>query len=148
MLVTFVIPLLGVSCGQETEERLTTGSRAYAIPSEHIGTVTREPHTFVRIKHPERPFELVYDSRSQGVPDARGAPTIFSINDGSSQGIDYHRSEVGIITCRRAASPGGGCGVKLKHGESEWSVLFGRSLLGKADQIAVDAVALLDHYEI
>lgn len=145
----FLAPLLAVSaCGPETTERLTAGSRTYAIPSRHISTVTREPHVFVRIKHPERPYDLVYDSRTQGATDAAGAPVIFSINDGQSPGIERYRSGVGIITCRRAVNPRGGCGVKLTHGSNEWSLLFPEKRLQDAERFTRDAASLLNQYEI
>lgn len=148
LMILFALSLSIGGCGPETEERLTAGSRTYAIPSRHISTVTREPHTFVRVKHPDRPYDLIYDSRSQGVTDRRGAPVIFSINDGQSPGIDYYRSGVGVVTCRRAVNPRGGCGLKLRHGENEWSLIFPESRLGEAEQFARDASSLLQRYDM
>ena len=99
--------LVLAGCGGETEERLTVGGTLYAIPSAHVSTVTRSPHVFVRVKHPERPYDLVFDSRTQGATDPNGAPVIFSINDGQSPGVHYHRSAAGTVICRRAVNPRG-----------------------------------------
>lgn len=139
--------LAAAACAPEGHERLTAGERTYGIPSDHISTLTREPHTFVRIKHPERPYDLVFDSRTQGATDARGAPVIFSINDGKSPGIQYFRSGVGIVTCRRAVNPRGGCGIKLSHGRNEWSLIFPEKRVGEAESFVRDAAALLDRYQ-
>lgn len=148
LLVPIVVLFMSSGCGPETVERLTAGNTVYAIPSRHVSTATREPHTFVRIKHPERPYDLIYDSRSQGVTDARGAPVIFSINDGRSPGIEYYRSRLGTITCRRAVNPRGGCGTKLQHGGNEWSIVFPERRRGEAEAFIRDAVSLLQRYEV
>lgn len=148
LLFPLLVLFMSVGCAPETAEKLTAGNSTYKIPSRHVSTVTREPHTFVRIKHPKRPYDLIYDSRSQGVTDARGAPVIFSINDGQSPGIEYHRSPLGTITCRRAANPRGGCGTKLRHGENEWSIVFPEGRRGEAEAFIRDAVFLLRQYEV
>lgn len=146
-VVLIALGMSVVSCGSETEERLTTGDRTYLIPSQHISTVTREPHIFVRIKHPERQYDLIYDSRSQGRTDPQGAPVVFSINDGQSPGLVYFRSRAGMIVCRRAANPRGGCGLKLTHGKNEWSLVFPENLLNESAQFVRDASAQLQRYD-
>lgn len=145
VLVALCISVVG--CGSETEERLTAGGRTYAIPSQHVSTVTREPHIFVRIKHLERRYDLIYDSRSQGLTDQQGAPAVFSVNDGQSPGVVYFRSSVGMITCRRTANPRGGCGLVLKHGRNEWSLIFPESRLSQAEQFVRDASSQLQRYD-
>ena len=130
----------------EHVERLVTGTRTYTIPLEHVSRATREPHTFMRIKRPDQPFDLVYDSRSQGLTDPAGAPVVFSINDGASPGVEYRRSSAGMVICRRAANPRGACGMQLKHGANEWSLLFPDSRTNEAEQFARTAMPILDQY--
>lgn len=141
--------LLAVSaCGAETEERLNTGAGTYAIPSEHISTVTREPHTFVRIKNADKPFDLVFDSRAQGTEVAPGIPRIFSVNDKGQTGIEYYRSRFGVVVCRKAVHPNSGCGVRVEHDGSEWTILFPIKRVREAEPIVREALALLDHYSV
>jgi hypothetical protein len=138
--------MLLTACGGQTVEKLTAGGQTYIIPSGQVTTVTREPHTFIRVTDQSLPYELIYDSRLQGKRDRSGAPVVFSINDGERPGVQYHQTEVGTIICRRAPNARGGCGYQLQHGENEWSLLIPTGRLDEADRLAAHASSLLQRY--
>lgn len=138
--------LLVAACSGQRVERLTAGGQTYVIPSAQVTTVTRKPHTFIRITDNGLPFELVFDGRLQGRTDRTGAPVIFSVNDGNSPGVRYHRTRAGMIICRKAANARGSCGYQLQHGKNAWSLLIPRASLDQAEQIADDALTLLNRY--
>lgn len=129
-------------------ERFRVGDRRYAVPATHVHSIRQQPSGFVRIKHPEARVELVYDSRLEGARDPQGAPQVFSINDGRSPTLEYYQKAGGVVVCRRAASPRGGCGMKIRYGGAEWSVLFPYGLLDQADLVGRRAGALLNRYEL
>lgn len=119
---------------------------AYAVPAAHIQALRMQPDAFVRIKPPGTLFDLVYDSRSQAAVDRSGAPQVFSVNDGDYPEIDYFAGREGPVVCRRAAAPRGGCGMRIRHGDADWSVLFPRGGLAAAGDIAREAQAALEAY--
>jgi hypothetical protein len=80
LALVFAALLVGCAGGQRTAS-LKIGDAVYRVPERHILSLTEAPHQFVRIKDPERRFELVYDSRTQGRDDALGWPVLFSLND-------------------------------------------------------------------
>ena len=120
--------------------------KTYSVPSAHVTSSNREGYTFVRIKNPDKPYELVYDNRAQGAEHGPGVPKLFSVNDEDQAGVDYHRGSNGTIVCRKAVAPEGGCGVRLKHRGTEWTILFPVARLGEASTLEPDALALLDRY--
>ena len=128
-------------------ERFSVGGRQFAVPSAHVHSMNREPHGFVRIKHPEARFELVYDSRLEGAWDEQGIYRIFSVNDGGAPAVEYHQKAGTLVVCRRAPSPRGGCGTKLRYGDGDWTVLFPYALLEEADEMLPRAFAVLNEYE-
>lgn len=141
--------LILVACGSPAQpEQLVVGDVTYEIPSREVLSITREPHLFARISPEGRPFHLVLDSRSQGQQDARGAPAIHSLNDGSSPGISYHRVGQHFVVCRRAVNPNGGCGMAIDHAGHRWHLLFPDSRLSEADAFAAEARASLGRYQV
>ena len=144
--VLALVLLASSACGKPAAEVFVLDGRTYSVPSEQVTASNREPHTFVRIKNPEKPYELVYDSRAQGAQHGPGVPRLFSINDEDQSGVDYYRGSNGTIVCRKAVAPKGGCGVRLNHGGVEWTVLFPAARLSEAPKLERDALALLDAY--
>lgn len=144
--LALVLPLAVAACASG-ETRVTTlrvGDGTYRVPDAHILSVSREPHQFVRIKPPERTFELVYDRRTAARTDRFGWPVIFSLNDERAPNIDRHE---GGVVCREAVNPRGGCGLKVTHGGAEWTVLFPRAHFAAAQDIRQRALAVLAAYE-
>lgn len=139
--------LILVACGGGSGyEQLAIDGTTYSIPSAHISSINREPHIFVRVKNPGAPFQLVYDSRAVGAQSGPGIPRIFSINDEGQTGVEYHDAPSGLIVCRKAVHPNGGCGTRLVHRGAEWAVLFPINRLPQAARITADAATLLDRY--
>lgn len=136
--------------GCAAEERTTSlkvGDRVYRVPDSHIRSLTEEPHQFVRIKSPERSFELVYDSRTQDRDDPIGWPVLFSLNDAGAPNIKRHASRGLKVVCRQAVNPRGGCGFRISHRGADWAVLFPTAQLGQAHSISDRAEAALREYE-
>lgn len=131
----------------EELERFTLSKQEYAVPISHVRSIRLGgASSFVRIKHPDFPIELVFDGKSNGLTDESGAPQIFSVNDGDYPNMTYHSGPGDTIVCRAATSARAGCGMKLSHGSARWSVLFPTSKVEEAPKLARQALALLDEY--
>lgn len=130
--------------GAETIVKL--GEATYRLPDSHIRSITREPHQFVRLKAPEHSFELVYDSRIDGRAGPQGWPVIFSLNDDRAPNVERLVHGDLKIVCRRAVNPRGGCGIEVRHGGTDWDVLFPRDRMPQAHSIEREALAALDLY--
>lgn len=120
--------------------------QSYSFPSDHVSSISREPHSFVRLNPPDKQFSLVYDSRLVGAQTGPGVPRIFSVNDEDQSGVEYSERAGGVIVCRRAVHPNGGCGTMVDHGSAQWAVLFPLEQLGKAEAIVNEALAALNEY--
>ena len=129
-------------------ERLQVGKQQLAVPSTHVRSIIREPHKFVRIKHPDTQFELVYDSRLAGEWDQQGIARIFSVNHAAAPGIEYHQIGGTLVVCRKAPAPNGGCGTKLRFGDADWRVLFPEARLQEAPLILRQASKVLSDYKM
>lgn len=136
------------ACGRDSGSMaaITIGDATYHVPERHIGSLTREPHQFVRISTPERSFDLLYDSRTAGRLDGEGRPIVFSRNDGPQPGVEHYRLGDLMVVCRRAVEPEGGCGLKVVHRKAEWTVLFPQAHLAAAEATRQRAVEALDSY--
>ncbi|HVL29976.1 MAG TPA: hypothetical protein VM326_04575 [Sphingomicrobium sp.] len=135
------------SCADDAQHLpLVIDGAVYAVPESHVQSRADAPFRFVRIKPPDRPFELVFDSRSLKRTDRNGWPVIFSLNDGTAPNIDYAESGDIKIVCVRASAPGGGCGFKLSDQGTEWTVFFPQMLLSSAGKIQEEAVLQLQTY--
>ena len=131
----------------EELERFTLSKQEYAVPTSHIRSIRRGgAQSFVRIKHPDHPIELVFDGKSNGLTDSSGAPRIFSVNDSDYPGLTYRSGTGETIVCRGAVSARAGCGTKLTHGSARWSVLFPVSKVEEAAELTEQALAVLDRY--
>jgi hypothetical protein len=148
-LLPLLLPLLLAACaaGEDQVTAITLGGASYQVPDAHIRSSTEEPHQFVRIKPPERSFELIYDSRTAGQTDRFGFPVIFSLNDEKAPNIDRHVRGDFMVVCRQAVNPRGGCGLKVSHGGAEWAVLFPNAQSDAANAIREQALATLAAYE-
>lgn len=144
--VPFALLLMLAACGRAELETLNVEGRAYAVPSGHISSLTREPHVFLRVKPPETRFSLVYDSRAVGAQSGPGVPRIFSVNDEGQTGVEYHQRGESLVVCRKAVHPNGGCGTMVDHDGAQWAVLFPLERLPEAEKLAREAVAMLDEY--
>lgn len=146
-IASLALLLAGSACGAP-ETGTKVGDRIYKIPPSHIRSQSDHPHRFIRIKHPETPFELVYDSRSEHERDERGHPRIFGVNDEKAPDIDYYRTSKRVVVCRRAANPKGGCGTKVNYGGANWSIIYPDSRIGETERLASQAASLLKQYDI
>lgn len=146
--IAAILAVLGsAGCNSENVETFSVSGERYAVPAAHIRSIERESPAFIRIAHPDVPFELIYDGRTAGARDERGIPQVFSINDSPAPNIEYHRVGRRVVVCRRAVAPRNGCGIKVRHGRAEWSVRFPFGHVEEADRIADRAISLLNHYE-
>jgi hypothetical protein len=118
----------------------------YDVPANHVQSHTLAPHLFVRVKAPQRSFELVYDSRSAQRTAANGWPVIFSLNDRTAPHIEYVEVHGQKVVCRKASAPEGGCGFKLIHQGMKWSVLFPQEHLASIGDMQIEAVSQLQIY--
>jgi hypothetical protein len=135
-----------LSSGSEAEQ-VAVGGRSLVIPASHVTSLAREPHLFVRIKPPDKPFDIVHDSRGTGRHDRTGVPHIFSVNDAAQHDVWYARDERTLVVCRRASSPVGGCGTWLTYGGARWSILFPESRIREADRFVREATTILRTYD-
>jgi hypothetical protein len=145
--VAICLAIFLTSCADDAQHLpLVIDGAAYAVPDSHVQSHASAPSQFIRIKPPDRPFELAYDSRSLKRTDHNGWPVIFSLNDGTAPNIDYAESGGIKIVCIRASAPGGGCGFKLSDQGTEWTVLFPHMLLASAANIQEEAALQLQTY--
>lgn len=119
---------------------------AYDVPVAHVKSHTGSPHQFVRIKTPDHSFELAYDGRLRQRTGPNGWPVVFSLNDGSAPNLELIDSGGHKVVCRRASAPKGGCGFRLVHRGTEWSVLFPRDRLANIGAVQAEAAAQLESY--
>lgn len=134
------------ACAEPGAEAFAVEGRIYSVPSDHLRSSSRDPHLFVRIKHPDRPYDLVYDARSARAHQWPGVPRLFSINEENPSAVEYRRGPGGTIGCRKATPPKGGCGLRVEHRGVEWTLLFPIARVDEAEAFHRDAVALLDQY--
>ncbi len=145
----FTIASLALSLGacDAPEPGIQVGDRSYLIPSSHIVSQTLDPHIFVRIKHPDASFEIIYDSRSEHQRDRRGRPLIFGLNDEDITHVDYFRTSERVVVCRRDVHPKNGCGTKVNYGGANWSILYPQSRVGETEKLVSQAASLLKQYD-
>ena len=134
------------ACGAP-ETSVSVGERTYLVPPGHIVSQTMDPHTFIRIKHPDAPFELIYDSRSEHKRDEQGRPLIFGLNDENVPDIHYYRTIDRVVVCRRAVHPNGGCGTKVNYGGANWSIVYPDGRLEETETLVRHASTLLKEYD-
>lgn len=130
-------------CQEGTEGELIIGGEAYRFPAEHVTSIATEPHQFVRLSPPQMKFDLVYDSRLDRLPPRRA---IYSISDGPYPTVRSYGGSAGLVLCRRASHPNGGCGLSVEIGGGRWSVLFPETRLAEAAAIRDQAVRMLEVY--
>lgn len=147
--VALALLLVTASCsaGESPVTTISLGEARYSVPDSHIISASREPHQFVRIKPPDREFELLYDSRTASQSDQFGWPVIFSLNDGRAPNIKRHALGDLVVVCREAVNPKSGCGIRVGHAGAEWTVLFAVGRLNEARVIRQRALAALNAYQ-
>lgn len=148
MLVAAAAFLWALQPGEPpADPAFAVGQRSYLIPPSQIISAMRDPHVFIRIAPPGRPFEIVHDGRAAGRRDPTGVPHIFSINDQGAHDVRYSRHGRWLVACRRASSPAGGCGTWMSYGGADWSVLFPESRAVETDSFVREARARLRSFE-
>lgn len=149
-LLLLCVFLVCSSCAvsEDAVTRVQIGEKQYIVPSTHVSSVLREPHQFIRVRPPEREFDLVYDSRLAGRSNQHAFPVIFSVNDEQAPDVEHHTIEGLTVVCRRAVHPQGGCGMKLQHHSVEWAVLFPFARRSEASVIRGRALEALNAYTI
>jgi len=135
-----------VGCSNTASQVFAIDGQRYSVPAAHLLSGSREPHLFMRIRHPDRAYDLVLDERLQVAQNGPGVPRLFSINDGDAAGVEYYGRPTGTVVCRKAVPPNGGCGLRLVHSGVHWTVLFPVARLSEAETIQQDAARLLDSY--
>lgn len=120
----------------------------FVVPSRRVVSIGLEPPGFVRIKDADSPVEVVYHANLQRKTDARGAPILFSINDGDYPNITYGRTRQGaLVVCRMAISaPAGGCASGIEFEGSFWTIMFPRQRVSEADAFRHRAESLLQSF--
>lgn len=147
LIATAVLGTIATLTSGPQVEQVVIGQRSFVIPASHVTSLSREPHLFIRISPPDKPFDIVHDSRGTGRHDRAGVPHIFSVNDHEQHDVGYARDERTLVVCRRASSPIGGCGTWLKYGDGKWSILFPESRIGEADRFMREATIILRAYD-
>ena len=147
LIAVAVLAGLGALLYDPAHETLKVGDRTFVIPPSEISSLTRDPHLFVRIRLPDRPFEIAHDARAASRRDRTGVPHIFSVNDHGEHDVWYARDGRSLVACRRATTPIGGCGTWVSYGGVTWSILFPESRIGEADSFAREAVDRLNRYD-
>lgn len=136
------------ACEASPPEQYQVGSTRYSIPADHLSAGRTEPEVFIRIRAPERGYELVFDQRTSGKFDDRGNPVVFSISDSAGQQLRYLRSDAGTIVRRGGANPYAGCGTSMEVPGATWSLLIPSGRLPEARRIAKQARADLRSYQM
>ena len=140
-------PLPAEAAPVEEFEQFALSGQDYSVPASQVAAIRKGgDQSFVRLKHPASSIVLVFDGKSNGLTDAAGAPRMFSINDGEYPNLQYEPGPQGTIVCRPASSAQTGCGMKVSHGSTEWTVLFPLSQLEEAPALTEQALEILDHY--
>lgn len=132
-----------------TETRtLEIHGRTYSIPAEYIPSYRTEAgNSFVRLKVPGFPAEIVLDEGSLGKTDENGAPQIFSINDRDYPGIDYfERGDGWPVICRSGMRAQSGCGTLFEYAGTRWMLLLPNSQRDNAKALVEKAQQLLDGF--
>jgi len=130
-----------------TFTRFRLGSQNYAIPTEYIPAIRLGGDTsFIRIKIPDFPAEIVYDKKTAGLTDKTGAPQIFAINDRDYPRLEYSDQGDCHVVCRSGMASQTGCGTKFEHAGSEWALLFPITKRDQADRLVKQAINFLDRY--
>ena len=146
-LMAIILAGLLASCADDRQHvTLVMDGVAYDVPDAHVKSHTSSPHQFVRIKTPDHSFELAYDGRLRQRTAANGWPVIFSLNDGAAPNLEHIESGGHKVVCRRASAPKGGCGFRLVHQGTEWSVLFPRDRLASIGEVQSQAASQLESY--
>lgn len=124
------------------------GDRRYAIPAEYIAAMRiGGEDSFVRIRIPDFPAEIVVDENSSGKTDEAGAPQIFSINDKEYPRLEYsRRDDEEAIVCRVGMASQSGCGTLFEFGGMRWTLLFPLGMEDRADDLVGEAQELLELY--
>lgn len=124
------------------------GDRRYTIPAEYITAIRiGGEDSFVRIRIPDFPAEIVVDENSSGKTDEAGAPQIFSINDKEYPRLEYSRRDnEEAIVCRVGMASQSGCGTLFEYGGMRWTLLFPLGMEGRTDNLVKEAKKLLDLY--
>lgn len=146
--MAIILAGLLASCTDDRQHvTLVMDGVAYDVPTAHVKSHTSSPHQFVRIKTPNHPFELAYDDRLLQRATPNGWPVIFSLNDGTAPNVELIQSGDHKVVCRRAPAPGGGCGFRLIHQGTKWSVLFPRDHLASIGYFQAEAASQLQSYQ-
>ena len=122
------------------------GERSYAIPASYVRALRiGGDDSFVRIKVPDFPAEIVVDEKSSGKADKTGAPQIFSINDRDYPRLNYTKRDGDkAVVCRTGMAAQSGCGTLFDHAGVEWTLLFPIGLRDRADELVEQSEQLLD----
>jgi hypothetical protein len=135
-------------CAAQADTALDIGGASYSFPASHVRSVTNEDedHRFVRVRPPERNFDLIYDSRIAGKSDLEDWPQVFSLNDEGKPNVDRHVVGDLKLVCRRAVNPRSGCGIEVRHRGIVWNAVFPRKYKMEAKTIEREALVLLGSY--
>ena len=145
--MAIIVAALLASCAEDRQHvTLVMDGFAYDVPAAHVKSHTSSPHQFIRVKAPDRNFELAYDDRLLQRSAPNGWPVIFSLNDGAAPNLAFLERNGHKIVCRRASAPKGGCGFRLDHRGTQWSVLFPQERLPSMHAVRSNATAQLDSY--
>ena len=140
---------LAPSCGNsERTVEIQVANTVYQLPKSHLLSNLTTPRRFVRISTPERPFDLVHDSRNEGKFHRNGTPVLFSVSEHPALPTERHSVDGIAVMCRVAASPIDGCAFQLPHGEVSWTVLLPKTRLRASRTIREEAVSALEGYRL
>ena len=147
-LITLCLAVALASCADAARDSpLVIDGIAYSVPVTHAQSrAGTPPLQFIRIRPPDRPFELIHDHRTAKKVATNGWPVIFSLNDGTAPTVEHAESDGLKIVCVRAPAPAGGCGFRLSDRGAEWTVLFPQMHLASAGRIRDEAAAQLQAY--
>ena len=146
-----IIAALAIGCTRNSTgpQMVSLHGVGYEFPARDVDSFVREtPGTlYVRLRPPGRDFELILDELSHYSLNRQGAsvPTISRLNDHSFSNFDVHRSPSGAVICGDNF-PHFNCGLRVTDGQVRWSVLFDRDRIGRADQIRLEATAVIRSY--
>lgn len=132
----------------KTLQRFSYGGQSFTVPAQDISVIrTVKGKTFIRLKLPDHPADIVFDEASEGQISASGVPIIFSINDRDYPRIEYTMREGGsMVICRFGMAAQSGCGTKFDHAGVELALLFPLSKLDDADSLVAEARRWLDRH--
>lgn len=130
---------------EQSLETVSIPKLPYRFPKEDVEGLIQPNNgrSYVRLQPIGSDFILIFDSRREVWETRKGGLIVSGINQSLS---DYNILNVGGLEVVCVDAPFFNCGTLIDDGEFQWSVLFSRDALPKADEVKRAAQSKLSAY--